>query len=121
MVAHRSRLPLALVVAAIAAGGATLLLRPRTGVIRPAPASGGDYFTPAQLERAHDFRAPQRTIALASMALEGTVLALLAARPPGAFARLGTRPMAGAAATGVALSISLTVIALPLSMVAEQR
>jgi STE24 endopeptidase len=121
MLAHRYRLPLALVAAGIAAGGATMLLRPRTGVTRPAAASAGDYFTPQQLQRAHDFRAPQRTIFLASVAIEGGVLALLVARPPRALTRLGERPLAGAAVAGAALSIGLTVVALPLSVVSEQR
>src|SRR4051795_2728473 len=121
MLAHRYRLPLALVVAAIAAGGATLLLRPRTGVVTPAPASAGDYFTSQQLDRAHDFRAPQRLVLLGSLALEGAVLVLLVARPPRALTRFGRRPIVGAAAAGAALSIGLTVIALPLSAVSEQR
>ena len=121
MLAHRYRLPLALVVAAIAAGAATLLLRPRTGVITPAAASAGDYFTPEQLDRARDFRAPQRTILLASLALEGAVLIFLVARPPRALVRLGRRPLAGAAVAGAVLSIGLTAIGLPLSAVSEQR
>src|SRR3954469_8426318 len=121
MLAHRYRLPLALVVAAIAAGGATLLLRPRSGVVRPAPASAGDYFTPQQLDRAHDYRAPQRTIVLASLLLEGAVLVLLVAPPPAVLERLGRRPLRGAAVAGAALSIGLTVVALPLSAVSEQR
>jgi STE24 endopeptidase len=121
MLAHRYRLPLALVVAAIAAGGATLLLRPRTGVVKPAPASASDYFTPQQLERARDYRAPQRRIFVASLALEGAVLVLLIAHPPKALVRMGRRPIAGAAAAGAALSIGLTVIGLPLAAVSEQR
>jgi STE24 endopeptidase len=121
MVAHRYRLPLALVSAAIAAGAATLLLRPRTGAVTPAPASAGDYFTPQQLERAHDYRAPQRLILLASLALEGGVLVLLVAKPPPALARLGRRQLAGAAAAGAALSVGATVIGLPLAAVSEQR
>lgn len=121
MVAHRYRLPVALVMAAITATGATLLLRPRTGVVTPAPASAGDYFTPQQLDRAHDYRAPQRAIFVASLALEGAVLVLLVTRPPGALRRLGRRPLAGAAAAGAALSIGLAVVALPLSAVSEQR
>src|SRR3954454_8359987 len=112
MLAHRYRLPLALVVAAIAAGGATLLLRPRSGVVKPAPASAGDYFTPQQLDRAHDYRAPQRRILLASLALEGALLIYLVARPPGALVRLGRRPVPGAAVAGAALSIGLTALAL---------
>ena len=115
------RLPLALVFAAIAAGGATLLLRPRTGVVTPAPASASDYFTPQQLDRAQDYRAPQRRIFLASLALEGVVLIWLVARPPTLLVRLGKRPIAGAAAAGAALSIGLAVVGLPLSAVSEQR
>src|SRR4051794_30180249 len=121
MVAHRYRLPLALVVAAIAAGTATALLRPRAGVVKPAAASAGDYFTPAQLEKAHDYRAPQRTILLASLLIEGVVLAYLVARPPAALSRLNTRPFVGAAAAGAALSVGLTAIGLPLAAIAEQR
>src|SRR5689334_20490912 len=121
MLGHRYRLPLALLGAAIAAGGATVLLRPRSGVVSPAPASASDYFTPAQLDRAHDFRAPQRAILLVSSALEGAGLLYLIARPPAALERLGRRPVPGAAAAGAALSLGLTVIALPLSAVSEQR
>jgi STE24 endopeptidase len=125
MLAHRYRLPLALVVAAIAAGGATLLLRPRAGVVEPASAIARDYFTPGQLERARDFRGPQRALALGSLALEGAVLILLVVRPPRAIRRAleraGARPVAGAAAAGAALTIGLAVITLPLSAVAHQR
>jgi STE24 endopeptidase len=121
MLAHRYRLPLALVVAAIAAGGATFLLRPRTGVVTPAPASASDYFTPQQLDRARDYRAPQRRIFIASLALEGIVLVWLVVHPPQALVRLGRRPIAGAAVAGAALSIGLTVVGLPLSAISEQR
>jgi STE24 endopeptidase len=121
MLGHRNRLPLALVVAALAAGGATLLLRPRAGVVAPAPASARDYFTSQQLQRAHDFRAPQRTILLGSLLVEGAVLVWLVARPPQVLLRLNRRPLLGAAAAGAALSIGLTVVGLPLSVVSEQR
>jgi STE24 endopeptidase len=97
------------------------LLRPRTGAVTPASASAGDYFTPQQLDRAHDYRAPQRLIVLASLALEGGVLVLLVAKPPAALARTGRRPLAGAAAAGAALSIGFTLISLPLSALSEQR
>jgi STE24 endopeptidase len=121
MLAHRHRLPLTVVGAAIAAGAATLLLRPRTGAVTPAPASAGDYFTPQQLERAHAYRAPQRLIFVGSLALEGAALALLVARPPGVLGRLGGRPVVGAAIAGAGLSIAATAVALPLSAVSEQR
>src|SRR4051794_24742519 len=121
MVAHRFRLPRALAATAMAASGATWLLRPRTGVVRPAAASAGDYFTPEQLEKAHDFRTPQRTILLASLAIEGAVLVLLVARPPRALSRVGGRPIVGAAAAGAALSVAVAVAVLPLSAISEQR
>jgi STE24 endopeptidase len=121
MLGHKYRLPLALVGAAIAAGGATLLLRPRSGGASPASASASDYFTPDQLDRAHAFRAPQRTILLVSAALEGVALLYLIARPPAALERLERRPISGAAAAGAALSSGLTVIAVPLSALSEQR
>jgi STE24 endopeptidase len=121
MLAHRYRLPLALVAAATAAGGATLLLRPRTGVNKPAAASASDYFTPAELQKARDFRAPQRRIMLGTMALEGAVLALLVARPPAALESLDRRPVAGAAAAAAGLSAGFTALGLPLSALAEQR
>lgn len=121
MLVHRYRLPVAVIGAAIAAGGATLLLRPRTVVTNPAAASAGDYFTPQQLERAHDFRAPQRTVLLTSVALDTAALVLLVAKPPHVLTRLARRPVAGAAAAGAGLSIGMTVIGLPLSMLSEQR
>src|SRR4051794_14321517 len=121
MLAHRYRLPLALVAAATAAGGATLLLRPRTGVEKPAAASASDYFTPAELQKARDFRAPQRVIMLATMAVEGAALTFLVARPPAPLERLGRRPLLGGAAAGAGLSIGFTALTLPLSAVSEQR
>src|SRR3954469_8662903 len=121
MVAHRYRLPLALTAAAVAAAAATLLLRPRAGIVQPAAASAGDYFTPAQLQKAREFRAPQRAIFLGSLAIEGALLVFLVARPPGALERLGRHPLAGAAAAGAALSAGFTVVGLPLAAVSEQR
>src|SRR3954453_2392851 len=121
MLAHRYRLPSALLWAAIAAGTATFLLRPRTGTVKPSLARARDYFTPEELDRARKFRAPQRAILLAPMALEGPVLVLLVAHPPVVLARLGRRPVAGAAAGAAALVTGMTAIGLPLSMLSEQR
>jgi STE24 endopeptidase len=125
MCAHKYRLPLAILIAAVAAGGATLLLRPRSGLIEPAAASATDYFTKDQLQTAHDYRSGQRALALASMGLSGAVLVLLVVRPPRrvrrALERAGSRPLAGAAAAGAAYALVITVLALPLSAAAEQR
>ncbi len=104
---------------------ATLILRPRHGLIDPASVDTTAYFSPDQLERAHDYAAPQRLIALGGMALSGGTLALLALRPPrrvrSVFERLGRRPILGSAAAGAGLSVVLVVVGLPLSAVAHQR
>ena len=101
MEARRSRLPAAVLVAVVAAGAATLLLRPRDGLIEPASVNVEEYFSPAQVERAEDFRGPQRLIGLAGLALTGGTLALLALRPPRSLIDpLARRPLLGGAAVG---------------------
>src|SRR3954454_25151305 len=109
MRAHRYRVPLAILVTALAATGATLLLRPRGGTVEPAAASASDYFTPAHLQKAHDFRGPQRATALASLGLRGAVLVLRVVRPPRAarrrLERAGARPLLGAAGAGAVYAI----------------
>src|SRR3954454_15953840 len=109
MRAHRYRVPLAILVTALAAAGATLLLRPRGLTLQPAAASASDYFTPGQLQKAHDFRAPQRAIGLASLGLSGALLILLVVHPPRAvrrrLERAGARPLWGAAGAGAVYAI----------------
>jgi STE24 endopeptidase len=121
----RWRLPLALVATAVAAGTATLLLRPRSGLIDPAAIDATAYFSPAQLERADDFRSLQRVIFIGQLALSGATLAFLALRPPAAFAgfleRLGARPLLGGAVAGATLSVALAVVGLPLGYWAHER
>jgi len=125
MARPRWRLPLALVATAVAAGTATLLLRPRSGLIDPAAVDATAYFSPAQLERAEDFRSLQRVIFLGQIALSGVTLAVLALRPPARFAgfleRMGARPLLGGAAAGATLSLILAVVGLPLSYWAHER
>src|SRR5688500_5335246 len=75
-------LPVAAVAAVVAATAATLLLRPRGGLIEPAAVSATDYFLADEIERALDFRDPQRVLALAGLGLTGVTLALLALRTP---------------------------------------
>src|SRR4051812_41914924 len=78
----RSRLPLAFVVAVAAAAAATFVLRPRSGLIEPAPVHAQQYFTAFQLDRAEDFRSLQRVLGLAGLGIELGTLAVLAWRPP---------------------------------------
>ena len=53
---------MAVVAAFVVAEAAVLLLRPRDGVIAPAPVDPGSYFTPDQLDRARDYRRGQLII-----------------------------------------------------------
>jgi len=110
----RSRLSLAFVVAVAAAAAATFLLRPRSGLIEPAPVDAQQYFTAAQLDRAEDFRDLQRVLGLAGLGIGIGTLAVLAWRPPqGALRRLESRPLLGGAAAGAGISLVLVVTGLP--------
>jgi len=122
MEAPRSRLPLAILMAVVAAGAATLILRPRNGVIEPLAVDEGAYFSPAELDRARDFRDTQRLLGVGGLALSGATLVLLVARPPRRLlGRAGRRPILGAAAAGAGISLVLVAVGLPLSAVAHQR
>ena len=79
------------------------------------------YFSPAELERAEDFRGTQRLLGIGGFLLAGGTLALLAARPPGLLERLGRRPLVGAAAGGAGIALVLTAVDLPVSAVAHER
>jgi STE24 endopeptidase len=120
---HRFGLPLAVGLAVAAAGVATLALRPREGQIEPAEVEPRAYFSTQQVDRARDFRGPQRVLALTNLGLTGVALALIALRPPRrlreALAR--GRPWRTAAATGAALSVALAVLTLPLAAAMHER
>jgi STE24 endopeptidase len=112
-------------VAVVAAGAATMILRPRSGLIEPAAVDVEAYFSTAELDRAEDFRGPQRLLGLAGLGVSGATLALLALRPPGPARRLleraGSRPLRGAALTGAGLALTLTAVELPLAAVRHER
>jgi STE24 endopeptidase len=111
----RSRLPVAVVVAAAAAGAATFLLRPR-GVIEPVPVEAQQYFTASQLDRAEDFRGLQRVLGVAGLGIGIGTLALLAWRQPRSLmAGLERRPLLGGAAAGAGISLVLVVTGLPVA------
>ncbi|MGH2746136.1 MAG: hypothetical protein ACRDN8_27315, partial [Thermoleophilaceae bacterium] len=118
----RSRLPLAIVVAVAAAGAATFLLRPRTGLIEPAAVDVQGYFTAFQLDRAEDFRSVQRLLGVGGLVVGTGTLALLAWRPPRrVFDRLAGRPVVGGAAAGAGISLLLLLVELPLSAWRHER
>src|SRR5689334_14680584 len=111
MEAHRLGLPLAVGIAVFAAGAATFVLRPRHGLIHPAPVAAQDYFSPSELSRARDYTRPQRVLGLAGIAIEAGALTLLAVRPPRrirrALERGKGRPIRAAGAAGAAFAVLL--------------
>ncbi len=125
MEAHRLGLPLAVGIAVFAAGAATFVLRPRHGLIHPAPVAAQDYFSPSELSRARDYAGPQRLLGLGAIAIEAGTLVLLAVRPPRrvrrALERGKARPILAAAGAGAAFAVLLVVVQLPVSIPAEQR
>ena len=116
---------MAIGVAAVAAGAATLILRPRGGLIEPATIDPTAYFSEAELRRAEDFRGLQRLIGVGGLLVSAGTLAVLALRPPEPARRLleraGERPVLGGAAAGAAISLALVATGLPLSVWAHER
>jgi STE24 endopeptidase len=125
MGAHRYRLPLAIAVAVVATAAATLILRPRSGLIDPAAVDATDYFSARELDRAEDYRGPQRLIGLGSLLVSGATVAFIALRPPRrarrALERAGRRPLLGSAAAGASLALALVVVTLPFAAAAHER
>src|SRR5918996_5901290 len=121
---HRSGVPLALAATVIAAGAATVLLRPRTGLIDPQAVEASAYFTADQIDRARDFRGPQRVLTLAELGLSGAALVLVALRPPRplrrALERAARRRYLGAAAVGAAITVALGLLVLPIDAVQHE-
>ncbi len=111
--------------ASAAAGVATLALRPRSGLIEPAPVEVREYFSSEEIDRARAYQRPQRLLGLAAMALDGAALTVLALAPPrpvrDALERAGRRPLAGSAAVGAGLSLGFGVLGLPLSAIRHRR
>src|ERR1700712_2322590 len=125
MKAHRVGLPVAAGIALVAAGAATLVLRPRSELIEPAPVAATDYLSAPQLDRAHSCRRPQTLLGIGGMLVSTGTLAVIALRPPRrvrrALERGAARPILAAAGAGGALSLALVVVGLPLGAIAEQR
>jgi len=104
----------------VAAAAATLIIRPRGGLIDPAAVDPTAYFSPAEIERAEDFRGPQQLLGLAGLGLSGITLVLLALRLPRERLR-AARPVPGAAVAGAAITVVLVVVNLPLDAIRHDR
>lgn len=105
---------LAFVGALVVAELAVLALAPRGGLIEHDAVSPSSYFSPAELQRARDFRRPQLAVSLSALAVQLAVLGWLSWRPP---RRMPRR----AVVAGAAVSLSLAVAALPLSAMSRER
>jgi len=130
----------AIAVAVVAAGAATVILRPRSGLIDPAAIDPRAYFSEAEIRRAEDFRGVQRLIGVGSLLISGATLAVLALAgggcqggrcppwmpsPPAPVLRLleraGEKPVRGGALVAAGISVTLTVTGIPLSVWAHER
>ncbi len=114
-----------MVLTVAAASAATLILRPRSGLIEPVAIDPQAYFSAAELERAADFRGVQRLIGLGTLIVGAGTLAILALRPPARteriLARAGAHPVIGGALAGAGISLVLVLVGLPLSVWAHER
>jgi STE24 endopeptidase len=104
---------------------AAWLLQPRNEIPDPLPVSEHDYFSSAELERAHDYVGGQRLLAFAGLGIEGALLLVVAVRPPRRarliLDRLESRPLLGGAAAGAALSVTVAAATLPTGLLAHDR
>ena len=107
--------------AVVVAELAVLLLRPRDGVIEPAPVQAQSYFSDSQIERARDYRRPQLALYGGVLVVELGFLALLVARPPSRLRGPFRRPVLAGAVAGAALSIGVSAAILPLKVVSRER
>ncbi|HYH90838.1 MAG TPA: M48 family metallopeptidase [Solirubrobacteraceae bacterium] len=115
-------LPIALVAAIVVAEGAVLLFRPRDLGPAPVPVEARAYFSPAQLDRAEDFRSGQLWLYGARLLIEGGVLVLLVRRAPARLLQAGRRrPVLAGAGAAAAISVVLGLAPLPVSAIARER
>ncbi len=119
------RLGGAAVAMVLVAEAAVWLLSPRDQPPDPVPVAEGDYFAPAELERAREYRSGQRALLIAGLALEGAVLVAVALGHPAPvrrwLERRGERPLAGAALVGGALAAVTQLVTLPSALIAHER
>lgn len=113
------------IAAAVVAELAVLVLSPAPPELDPVGVEATEYFAADQIERARDFRGGQRNLFLLGLAIELGVLAALACGRPRRFRALldcaGARPLLGAAAVGAGISLLLTVLVLPIGLIAHDR
>ena len=117
----RLRWGAAIVAAVVVAEVAVVLLRPRHGVIEPAPVRTESYFSTAEVERARDYRRPQLALYGAVLLTELGILVLFIRHPPRRLRGPLRRPVLAGAAAGAALSIAVSVAVLPWQAISRER
>jgi Zn-dependent protease with chaperone function len=119
------RVGAAAVAMVLVAEAAVWLLRPRERPIDPVPVSEHEYFTQAQIERGRAYSNGQLWLFLGVVGAQGAVLVTVALGRPAlvrrGLARLGARPVLGAAAAGAGLSVGLWAVSLPAAIAAHER
>ncbi len=109
----------------VVAEAAVWLLGPRDQPPNPVPVAESDYFNPAELERAEDYRQGQRLLMIAGILVEAAVLVAVALGRPAPVRRwldrLSGRPLLGAAAAGGGIAVLTTVVTLPVSLASHER
>jgi len=111
----------AIAAAVVVAEVAVVLLRPREGLVEPAPVRAEAYFSASEIGRARDYNRPQLALFGGVMVVQVGVLALLVVRPPRRLAGPFRRPLLAAAMTGAALSVTVSLAALPLKVAGRER
>lgn len=115
------RVPLAILLALAVTEAAVLALRPRDGVLEPAPVKAESYFSRAEIDRARAFRGPQLWLFGGVITVQGGLLVWLVVRPPTRLQGSFRRPVAAAALTGALLSVALDAAPLPVKVAMRER
>jgi Zn-dependent protease with chaperone function len=115
------RVGVAVVTALAVAEAAVLLLRPRDGVIAPAPVDPRSYFTPDEIDRARGYRRGQLVLFVTGLAVDGALMTWLVRRPPRRLRGPFGRPVLSAAGAAAALSTGFTVAGLPIAAIGHRR
>jgi STE24 endopeptidase len=110
-----------LVLTGVAAEAAARLLRPRPVPRAAEPADVRSYFSAEELERGRDFARPQLALGAAAGAMQLSVLALAALRPPRYLRGRRWRGPAGGAATAAGLGVAVRIPSLPIAALARRR
>ncbi len=122
---NAARAAVAAVAMIVVAELAVWVLGPSPDPLAPVAVAESEYFSSAELERAHDYRDGQRLLALAGLGIDAAVLITLALGHPASLRRrldrFGARPALGAAAAGASVALALALFGLPTGLWAHER